>query len=194
MFALLRGKKERNEAAARLYDAVVAQSRLPAFYESYGVPDSVDGRFDLICMHGYLAMDRLFDEGRKGERLAQALFDRMFRDMDRNLREMGVGDLAVPKHMKRMMKGFNGRANSYQAAMRSEDPAELLAALQRNLYGTIETPDAGKVGIMAVYMHETVTWLKTQPWEQLAEGHIEFKAIENEESEDGRDSVTGMVA
>ena len=196
MFALFKGKREKVDAAGGLYEAVVAQSRLPVFYELYGVPDTVDGRFDLICLHTYLVMDRLFEDKRKGKRLAQAVFDRMFRNMDHVLREMGVGDLAIPHHMKRMMKGFNGRAVAYQDAMRAEEPEELEDVLRRNLYGTAEKPPGDEtVKVMAPYMHETALTLEDQPWEQLAAGIIELKRMDyEEENGNGRKNTSGMVA
>lgn len=193
MFALFKGKHKRADAAGSLYDAVVAQSRQPVFYALYGVPDTVDGRFDLICLHTYLVMERLFADGRKGRKLAQALFDRMFRNMDQVLREMGVGDLGIPRHVKRMMKGFNGRATAYQEAMRAEEPEDLEEALRRNLYGSAGDAPEEAVKIMALYMHETALWLENQPWEKLAEGYIDFKTMNYEEEGDGR-KRSGMVA
>src|SRR3974390_245218 len=81
-----------------LYGAIVAQARLPSFYLIYGVPDTVEGRFDMIVMHLALVLRRLARERELGS-LGQGVFDRFCRDMDHNLREMGVGDLSVPKHM-----------------------------------------------------------------------------------------------
>lgn len=194
MFALLKRKKEKHAAAEALYRAIMAQSREPVFYELYSVPDTIDGRFDLVCLHAFLVMDRLYEEGRAGEKLAQALFDRMFRDMDSTLREMGVGDLSVPKHMKRMMKGFNGRAMTYQEVMQSGEPEDLYEVLQRNLYGGSEEIGADILHIMALYMFETALQLETQPWESLSTGIIEFKAIDYEPEEDIRKHPAGMVA
>lgn len=194
MIALFKNKKNNADAAERLYEAVVAQSRHPVFYELYGVPDTVDGRFDLICLHAFLAMDRLFDEGRKGKKLAQALFDRMFRSLDQTLREMGVGDLSIPKHVKRMMKGFNGRATAYQEAMRAEDPEELEEALRRNLFGTADELPENALKIMALYMHESALVLEKQTWEKLATGYINFKIMDYGESEDGTEHSSRVVA
>lgn len=189
MFGLIKGNRKDLEAAQALYDEAVAQARKPVFYRFYGVPDSVDGRFDLICVHVFLLMDRLFAEGRAGKKLAQALFDVMFRDMDRSLREMGIGDLSLPKHVKRMMKGFNGRATAYQQAMQAEDPEELVTVLKRNLFGTAENLPEDKVRIIALYMHETALSLEKQPWEALAAGHVEFKDMDDEEQDDDKRSV-----
>jgi cytochrome b pre-mRNA-processing protein 3 len=90
------------------------------------------------------------------EKQAQALFDVFFKNIDKNLREMGIGDLGVPKHMKRMMQGFNGRANEYEKAVAENDHASLQQAVIRNIYGTVENPDPEVVALMALYIQENV--------------------------------------
>ena len=196
MFALFKSKRKDIDAAKKLYEQITAQARQPVFYELYGVPDTVEGRFDLICLHVFLVMDRLFQEKRAGVKMAQLLFDVMFRDMDRSLREMGVGDLSLPKHVKRMMKGFNGRATSYQDAMHDENPYELVEVLLRNLYGSVENPPRDMAQIMALYMHESAAWLEVQSWEELSCGNISFKEMDYYEGEgdDNRNDLAGMVA
>src|SRR5690242_9073061 len=99
-----RTKRHIPEATVRaLYGAIVAQARAPAFYMNYGVPDTLDGRFELLVLHAFLYFRRLKREpaAEAGE-AGQAVFDLMFLDMDRSLRELGVGDLSVPKKIKRM--------------------------------------------------------------------------------------------
>src|ERR1700727_881507 len=91
-----------------LYGVIVAQARVPDFYEEFGVADSVDGRFALIVLHLALVTRRLARES-EGAALASALIDRFGRAMDDNLREMGVGDLTVPKRMKRMFEALYRR-------------------------------------------------------------------------------------
>ena len=82
-----------------IYGMIVTQAREPEFYRKFAVADTVNGRFDLLLMHLWLVLRRLRAvEGESG--LSQALFDRFCEDMDDNLREMGVGDLTVPKRMK----------------------------------------------------------------------------------------------
>jgi cytochrome b pre-mRNA-processing protein 3 len=98
--------------ADRLYGAAVAQARNPAFYVECRVPDTLDGRFDLIVLHLCLLIRRLRREGETGATLAQALFDTTFDDMDRSLREMGVGDLGVGRRVKAMASAFYGRATA----------------------------------------------------------------------------------
>ena len=107
---------------------------MTCFYREYGVPDTVNGRFDLLVMHLVLVLDRLADEPQLRE-LGQALFDHFCTDMDRNLREMGVGDLSVPKQMQRVGEAFYGRAQAYRAGLARDGEQALAEALERNVYG-----------------------------------------------------------
>ena len=116
-----------------LYGVIVAQARLPVFYAGFGVPDTVEGRFDMVVLHLMLVLRRLRQNSRcRG--LAQGLFDAFWRDMDHNLREMGVGDLSVPKEMKRLAEAFYGRQRAYEEALSATDPTLLGAALERNVF------------------------------------------------------------
>jgi cytochrome b pre-mRNA-processing protein 3 len=114
-----------------IYGMIVAQAREPLFYRDFGVPDTVNGRFDLLLLHLWMVLRRL--KGTAGAtNLAQALFDRFCEDMDANLREMGVGDLSVPKRMQAFGEAFYGRAAAYDLAL--TDGADALArALSRNI-------------------------------------------------------------
>jgi hypothetical protein len=107
----------RNRKIDDLYGAIVAQSRRAAFYIGYGVPDTIDGRFDLIVLHMVLLLARLDRGGLPARDLGQSLFDLFCRDLDANLREMGVGDLAVPKRMRQFAEAFYGRQAAYLAAL-----------------------------------------------------------------------------
>lgn len=127
-------RKARKDAAARLYEVAVLHSRTPVFYERLGVADTIDGRFDLLTLYVFLMMDRLNDLGPEGRKTAQTLFDQMFRMIDLTLREMGFGDMGIPKHMKKMMRAFNGRAHSYHAALQTRDVDVVMLAIARNVY------------------------------------------------------------
>lgn len=133
-FNWLKHRTARKQAAAGLYQSARSQSRHPVFYANWGVADTMDGRFDVLSLHVALLMARLGQMGKQGQKLAQAVFDEMFRDIDQTLRETGVGDLGVPKHMAKMMKAFNGRAHAYAAAMGKDDNAALETAIARNVY------------------------------------------------------------
>src|SRR3954452_11112994 len=97
MILKLFSRSPRSDSIAALYGAIVAQARAPVFYQIYGVPDTVNGRFEMIVLHAVLLLRRLGNEPEPTRELGQAIFDRFCQDMDANLREMGVGDLAVPR-------------------------------------------------------------------------------------------------
>ena len=108
----------------------------------FGVPDTLDGRFDLIGLHAFLLIHRLRFLPAPGPALAQAVFDAMFSDMDKALREMGVGDLSVGRRVRAMWEAFHGRAAAYQEALDSPDAAALPAALARNVWRGRAPPPA----------------------------------------------------
>ncbi len=139
-----------------LYAKAVAQARLPVFYADREVPDTVDGRFDLLALHVFLMLHRLGAEGRKTKRLSQDLFDLMFGDMDRSLREMGVSDMSVGKRVKEMARAFYGRIDAYEPAL--SDSAKLEEALARNLYRGNEVKPA-TLSAMAHYIQSQVAAL-----------------------------------
>jgi cytochrome b pre-mRNA-processing protein 3 len=98
-----------------IYGMIVTQAREPIFYRDLGVPDTVNGRFDLLLLHLWLLLRRLRTVQGAAE-LSQALFDRFCEDMDDNLREMGIGDQTVPKRMRAFGEAFYGRVQAYDQA------------------------------------------------------------------------------
>jgi len=114
-----------------IYGMIVTQAREPSFYRDLGVPDTVNGRFDLLVLHLWMVLRRLRSVG-NARVISQALFDRFCDDMDANLREMGVGDLAVPKRMQAFGEAFYGRSAVYDAVAASGKEA-LAQALCRNI-------------------------------------------------------------
>ena len=136
-----------------IYGMIVAQARLPAFYLRFGVPDTVNGRFDMVVLHLWMILARLRAEGAVAE--AQQLFDRFCNDMDANLREMGVGDLTVPKRMQKFGEAFYGRSAAYDAAIIAGE-GELRAALARNV---LASSDAATAALLAGYVSRAVATL-----------------------------------
>ena len=164
------------DSAASLYRSVVAQARRPEFYAAFGVPDSVDGRFDMIALHMFVLLHRLKSDPAAAE-LAQSVFDMMFVDMDRSLREMGVGDLGVGRRVRAMAEGLYGRIAAYEAGLAADDPA-LAAALRRNLYGTLhDGPSSVALGVLCAYIREAVRGLAAQPMYALASGEARFPRV-----------------
>ena len=115
-----------------IYGTIVTQAREPVFYLDLGVPDTINGRFDLLVLHLWMVL-RWLKSSEGGASLAQTLFDRFCDDMDANLREMGVGDLTVPKRMMAFGEAFYGRVAAYDHALASgREP--LAQALCKNVF------------------------------------------------------------
>lgn len=137
--------KARQQSAAKLYEKVVVQSRQPALYLDFGIPDTVDGRFDSIILHASLVIHFLAHAGESGQSTAQELFDTMFRDFNHNLRHIGIGDMSIARHFRRMSEGFNGRLRSYADAFQVADEAQLQNAIFRNVYRGENEPQSKKL-------------------------------------------------
>jgi len=160
------------DTISTLYGTIVAQARFPVFYRDYAVPDTVNGRFDLLVLHLMLVIDRLTQDSEL-QRLGQGVFDRFCEDMDHNLREMGVGDLKVPKEMRRVGEAFYGRAQAYRAALAASANGPLTAALERNIDGGSPAP-AAAAPRLAAYVREAVRDLAAQGSASLAAGALRF--------------------
>ncbi len=169
-----RRERQSREIANQLYLEAVAQARKPVFYTIFEVPDTLDGRFEMIALIGHMMLRRLRREGDAGAALSQAYFDAMFMDMDRNLRELGVSDTAIGKRMKKMMQGFYGRIAAYDEGLsETGDQSVLSQALARNLYGTV-TVEAALPEAIAGYVRELDRALAAQPFDALAGGKVVF--------------------
>ncbi len=175
----------RFEPAARgLYESVVAQAREPAFYRDLAVPDTVDGRFDLLVLHAYLVMRRLKSAPPPAAELSQTLFDLLFFDMDQSVRVSGVGDLKVGPKVTAMGRAFYGRVEAYDAAL-AEDaagagsggersrPEALCGALNRNLYRGVAV-QAATLRAVAGYLHRQIAELDGQDDAALLAGRLRF--------------------
>ena len=140
------------KSAAELYEAAVAQARRPEFYARLGVPDTIDGRFELVALHTFLVLRRLKAQGQAAE-TGQALVDLFIQDMDASLRELGAGDLGVGRKVKAMAQAFYGRIAAYDSGL-AGPAAGLEDALRRNLFGTKPGPgpDSATVSALADYV------------------------------------------
>lgn len=136
---LFRRETGTDAIASALYGAIVAQARNPVLYADFGVPDTVSGRFEMVVLHTGLVLDRLQRQGEAEKAVGQKVFDLYCRDMDQSLRELGVGDLGVPKRMKKMAEAFYGRAAAYGVAVVARDQRGLANALRRNVFASAES-------------------------------------------------------
>lgn len=170
-------RRKREETIERLYGAIVAQAREPIFYCDFGVPDTLEGRFDLLVLHVHLVFRRLRSADEASRAIGQGVFDRFIFDMDASLREIGVGDLAVPKRMRAMGEAFYGRASAYDGALTEGDDEALAASLLRNVYSGNEAFTSG-ARQLARYVRKLAAILDEQDAEAIAAGNFRFPTPE----------------
>ncbi len=172
---MLKGEKGafRESPAQILYFQLVAHARQPIFYQAFGVPDTVVGRFDMILLFVALVVRRLRGDAlsEDARALADGLFDVLFADMDRSLREMGISDIRVGKKVKAMAQAFYGRSTAYDAALDGGEPLD--EALRRNLYASTEVDEA-MVQNMAAYIQRAMAGLEGHTLNRLIAGDPGF--------------------
>ena len=177
MLTRLRLWRDRHEKARSLYGSIVTQARSRGFYAHWGVPDTAEGRFEMIVLHLVMVLHRLGREGQAGQRLAQALTEAFAVDLDDNLREMTVGDLAVPRHVKRAVGALHERHVSYGAALAASDDGPLTAALHARL----EAVGAGaglEAGRICAYIRQVSHRLDLLPGAEVLAGRIAWPQID----------------
>jgi cytochrome b pre-mRNA-processing protein 3 len=155
-----------------IYGMIVTQAREPLFYRDLGVTDTVNGRFDLLVLHLWMVLCRLRPIA-GGVDLAQALFDRFCEDLDANLREMGVGDLAVPKRMQAFGEAFYGRSAAYDLAL-TDGEAALAQALCKNILNGRDIENARR---LAAYTKTVIVALEQQDDAVLLNGSWAFPQL-----------------
>lgn len=184
LFGRFRNDKVR---AHELYVALVGQARTRVLYSDHGVPDTLDGRFDMIALHIFLVMNRLRAEqsadAAKAEQnieIQTKLQETLFSDMDQALRERGVGDMGVGKRIREMAQAFFGRVKAYDEALALEategldaSDAALMAALSRNLFRGMTPVDEHLVWL-AAYVRRQRKHLADQNLDDLMDGRITF--------------------
>jgi cytochrome b pre-mRNA-processing protein 3 len=159
--------------AAELYSEIVAVSRAPAFYAELDVPDTIEGRYEMIVLHVVLLLRRLRAPGENRNRLAQALVDFMAADLDRSIRELGVGDMSVGKFMKWLGQGLYGRATAYDGALDNSDAVALEEAILRNIFDGYDPGDR-ILTTFACYVRAQNDHLAGLAIESIAVGHADF--------------------
>jgi cytochrome b pre-mRNA-processing protein 3 len=156
-----------------IYGMIVTQAREPLFYRDLGVPDTVNGRFDLLLLHLWMVLRRL-KSVEAGTGLSQALFDHFCADLDDNLREMGVGDLKVPKRMQAFGEAFYGRTAAYDMA-RTEGREAFAQALCKNILNGENTEKARR---LAAYAEASMSALGELDQARLLDGAWKFPSPE----------------
>lgn len=184
MFAWLKQRKNLRNVAERLYGAIVTQARAPVFYQNLGIPDSLEGRYEILVVHLVLILERLRAEGPKEQDLARTLVERFVTDMDDAMRQLGVGDTSVPKKVKGAAAGLFERTAAYRQGL-AADPAKLAAELGKYLgdgpaapTGSLENlTTTGSEVVIARYLQDSARMLAAQPLEDMLSKAPQFAAL-----------------
>jgi cytochrome b pre-mRNA-processing protein 3 len=180
MLTWLTRRKSDNRVAPELYGLIVTAARQPEFYLSGGVPDTKEGRFALLVVHLALVLERLRPEGDAGAALGQALIETFVTDIDDNMREIGIGDLSVPRSVKKAAAALENRWNRYRVHLGSAsvapDPtvqATLADDLAIDLFGVTDAPHrANEAAMFAHYMIEANRQLEAADASNLLAGRL----------------------
>lgn len=152
-----------------LWTWITQTAREPRFYLRHAVADTVDGRFDMVALVSCLVLLRLEELDLRRENAL--LTERFVDDMDGSLRDIGIGDMVIGKHMGKVMSALGGRLGVYRQALAAEAPAgELADALARNVYRG--DPPAGAPEDLAVAVLELKARIAATPTEALLKGEI----------------------
>lgn len=182
MFQRLFGGRERNRTITEgLYAEIVAAARRPEFYSKWQVPDTPLGRFEMIALHMFLFQHRVHGQSGAIRDIAQVLTDDFFADVEHSLRELGIGDMGVPKRMKKLARMFYGRTAAYGDALEKGDAVALALALARNI-----RPDAAEwpqAAALANYVIAADKALAEQDLEAISSGRVRFPKIEDDGAE-----------
>lgn len=166
-----------------LYEAIVAQARSEPFYRLRGVPDTVHGRFEMIVLHVALVLARLELEGSEGQAAGRAMLEAFVADMDDACRRLGIGDMGVPRQVKKATAAVLERGNAYRAAMAGTangggdgGQGDLLAAVLAAEIWRGEPGGAAGAGALADYVRRAITSLEEQVGAEVVAGTVSFPA------------------
>lgn len=172
LFGLSRSPNEK--IVDSLYDQIVAAARQPRFYADWQVPDTPNGRFEMLSLHMFLFLRRARGGNEALAGIAQETVDAFFTDIDHSLRELGISDMGVPKRMKKLARMFYGRAQAYTEALEAGDAGAMSAALARNVVP--DDPAWTGAPPLAAYALAVDRALAAQPDEEIVGGRISFAA------------------
>jgi cytochrome b pre-mRNA-processing protein 3 len=162
------GERKERARLAPLYAALVEAGRAPAWYREGQVPDTLEGRFDMISSLLALALLRIEREGEAGKRDSVLLTEAFIDDMDGSLRQIGIGDFTVGKHVGKLMGALGGRLDAYRRAFAGGD---LDGAVRRNIFrDSPPSPDAA--GFVAAGLRRFEAGLGGRSLERLLAGDL----------------------
>lgn len=138
------------ELSNQIYKLIIKQARIKLFYTKLNIPDTIDGRFELIVLHFFFIDNALNKEVEYYDKIYQEILEIMYKDFDMSLREIGVGDLSVGKKIYHMTEAFSGRIVAYRAASK-KNKTEVIKSLKKNVYGTTKNINKDQLKILAEY-------------------------------------------
>lgn len=175
-----RARRANKNLIEHIHGQIVAAARAPELYRDFGVPDDMDGRFEMIVLHAALVLRRMGELGDDARALAQDLVDRLFTGFDDGLREMSISDIGVAKRMKSMAESFYGRAATYHGALAAENLDGLAEALHRNVYRHNAKPGDPKVRLLAARVEAVAAALDSVSLETFQRGQFRYPSATGE--------------
>jgi cytochrome b pre-mRNA-processing protein 3 len=173
MLDWLKTRSDRRQIARSIYGSIVTRAREPVFYARWGVPDSIQGRFEMVALHLVLALRRIAAEGPDAEPLGRALTEAFVVDLDDVMREMTFGDLAVPREVKRATAALFDRHSAYSKALEAPGGSVLADALRAKGAGTPAVPGLDAQGL-SDYVRSVASALDAQPASPILAGRLEW--------------------
>lgn len=181
MFGIFKRKKLFVDEAQQVFIKIQAKSRDVMFYRDLQVPDTTEGRFDILTLHMFMIIERMKNEP-EGKIFSQNLFDEAFSSIDRGYREIGVGDMGIPKRMKKLMLSFNGRLHAYSggiASYKHDNGVNLYDALERNIFDVVDLSSYPEVlPRLGNYVMGNMQYLHSLDTQDIIHSNFEFKNLE----------------
>jgi cytochrome b pre-mRNA-processing protein 3 len=172
MLQWIRRRASADRKAKELYGSVVTAARQPVFYERQRVPDTPEGRFELISLHLFLALESLGQQNGSGD-LKRRIIETFVSDMDDCMREMGVGDLSVPKKVRRAAAAFYERASRYREGVAHGSSPTLEESLARYVFSG-SPPSEAAVAELARYVRQAASALSDREFDAyVSSGELE---------------------
>ena len=166
--------KEILELCVTLYKLIVKQSRKKEFYLNLKIPDTIDGRFELIILHFFLLERTLDKEIKKDQLIYKELLEIMYKDFDMSLREIGVGDLSVGKKIYQMTEAFSGRLFAYRKFNNKKNYGSMETTIKKNIYGTITNIDTKYIEIIKSYITDSIEYIDKSSIYEVSENSSIF--------------------
>ena len=164
----------------KIYQSIIDNSRSKIFYIDLDIDDSFESRFDLVILHSFIIFQYFIEIDDKKNELSQSLFDFMFNDFENNLREMGFGDIAVNKRMKKFISAFYGRilsySNSYAEYKENNSLLNFSLAIKKNIYNNKNISDE-KVNLISNYVVSNIALFLNNSYEKNIDMQFNFKKL-----------------